>query len=143
METDCCEKSDKLGRICRQETEALKQMILICDDFEDGEEVKFLVNERWSAGDKAHYEHWRKIMVYHNKEEAHRAYAEFQRLAMQRHRWVESQKSGKDVGELNAAKDWLGKYGSGFRDFWRRTHNYFKDFEPLLEEEHLPVSDYY
>jgi len=34
-----------------------------------------------------------------------------------RHKWLESEKAGKDIGFLVAAEDWLRKYGNNWQDY--------------------------
>jgi len=44
-----------------------------------------------------------------------RNYNECQICEILKHKWIESEKLGHDVGELYAAQDWIVKYGSDFR----------------------------
>ncbi len=41
---------------------------------------------------------------------------EAQRKEIEKHRWIESEKAGKDIGASKAAEDWIAKYAP----FWRR-----------------------
>ena len=34
------------------------------------------------------------------------------------HKWIESEKEGKDIGFQQAAFDWISKFSSKFRDYW-------------------------
>jgi len=43
-----------------------------------------------------------------------------------RHKWVESQKAGHDIGLEQAAFDWLEKY----YDSWCRNRDFLKPFLP-------------
>lgn len=43
---------------------------------------------------------------------------ERQILEINKHRWIESEKAGYDVGEEWAAMDWVSKYAAKFRVFW-------------------------
>jgi hypothetical protein len=44
-----------------------------------------------------------------------------QMVEMQKHRWIESEKKGKDLGEL-AYLDWIKKHAKKFRDeFFGKT----------------------
>jgi len=116
----------------------------IHSDFPDNQEAYFLAAERIRAGDKAHYEHWRKKVIYHHGDDAYRGYMDAQREAMERHRWYLSEKQGGDVGELSAAQDWLNHHAAEFRDFWKRTHTFTVDFPPpLLEQEQHLGNDFY
>lgn len=46
-----------------------------------------------------------------------RVYAEAQREEMQKHRWIESEKHGFDLGD-SAYMDWIKKYAKLFREYW-------------------------
>lgn len=46
-----------------------------------------------------------------------RDYAEAQCKEMQKHRWIESEKAGRDLGE-SAYLDWVRKYAKNFRAWW-------------------------
>jgi hypothetical protein len=39
-----------------------------------------------------------------------------------KHKWIESEKKGKDIGFEKALMDWILKY----RDDWRRHHKLYK-----------------
>lgn len=49
-----------------------------------------------------------------------RCYAEAQCEEMQKHRWIESEKAGHDLGE-SAYLDWVRKYAKSFREWWNMT----------------------
>jgi len=49
-------------------------------------------------------------------------YLEFQNREIERHKWIESEKAGRDLG-LDAAIDWILKYADVFSD------NYIKQRE--------------
>lgn len=112
------------------DSQLTRELIQIANDFSDEKEVSFLVSERRYGGDNLHYESWRKRVVYHDSTEAEKAYLEFQRQAMLKHKWIESQKAGHDIGEMAAAKDWLNKHAEIFKRFWRRTHV----FVPVMQK---------
>ena len=40
---------------------------------------------------------------------------------MEKHKWIESEKAGKDLGEP-AFLDWILKYAAIFRKEWESTH---------------------
>jgi len=42
-------------------------------------------------------------------------YLEFQNREIERHKWIESEKAGRDLG-LDAAIDWILKYADAFSD---------------------------
>jgi hypothetical protein len=42
---------------------------------------------------------------------------------IQKHRWLESEKKGYDIGEEQAALDWTEKYAEGFRKNWENSKN--------------------
>ena len=37
-----------------------------------------------------------------------------------KHKWIESEKAGHDVGEKWAAADWVRKYAKQFREYWNK-----------------------
>ena len=37
---------------------------------------------------------------------------------IKRHRWIESEKKGYDIGSYVAALDWIEKYAEEFRRYW-------------------------
>lgn len=41
---------------------------------------------------------------------------------MEKYKWIESEKAGKDLGEF-AINEWICKYAKRFRDEWNRKHN--------------------
>lgn len=121
--------------------EDVSEMIQISEDFNDDNEAKFLVSERWNGGASLHYERWRRKVVYHTSAESDRAYLEFQRQAMLKHKWIMSEKAGRDVGENAAALDWLKNHAENFKRFWRRTHVFIPVKMPAFAE--VPRNDYY
>jgi hypothetical protein len=46
-------------------------------------------------------------------------YLEFQTREIERHKWIESEKAGKDLG-MEAAIDWILKYADIFSDSYRQ-----------------------
>lgn len=72
---------------------------------------------------KCHYDETRKKIVYHNVDYALEAYLTLQREEMQRHKWLESEKSKSDLGG-HALADWVKKYSDAFARYWRKTHVY-------------------
>ena len=44
-------------------------------------------------------------------------YAEMQCDEMKKHRWIESEKAGRDLGEAMYC-DWVKKYAKLFREYW-------------------------
>ena len=46
-----------------------------------------------------------------------RTYAEAQCEEMQKHRWIESEKHGRDLGDCMYL-DWIKKYAKSFREYW-------------------------
>lgn len=55
-----------------------------------------------------------------------KSYLEIQSREIERHKWIESEKAGKDLG-MDAAIDWILKYADMFSD-------QFKDIHTQLEE---------
>lgn len=49
-----------------------------------------------------------------------RTYAEAQCEEMRKHRWIESEKAGRDLGE-SVYLDWVKKHAKNFRDWWNST----------------------
>lgn len=41
---------------------------------------------------------------------------------MEKYKWIESEKAGKDLGEF-AINEWICKYAKRFREDWNRKHN--------------------
>jgi hypothetical protein len=41
---------------------------------------------------------------------------------IQRHRWLESEKAGYDIGSRAAALDWIEKHAADFRENWEREN---------------------
>lgn len=73
--------------------------------------------------DKCYYDEERKKIVYNTLKCALEAYLTIQREEMERHKWLESEKSKNDLG-CHALNDWVSKYSSDFARYWRRTHLY-------------------
>lgn len=48
-------------------------------------------------------------------------FSEAQRREIQKHRWIESEKAGKDVGQ-KATVDWINQHAEEFRDWWERKY---------------------
>jgi hypothetical protein len=70
-----------------------------------------------------HYDEEQKKIIYHNDKLAMETYLALQREEMERHKWLESEKSCHDVGN-KAVADWVNKYSAQFSRYWRRTHAY-------------------
>lgn len=43
-------------------------------------------------------------------------YNEIQIQEILKHKWIESEKVGHDIGEVQAARDWIQKYADLFRE---------------------------
>ena len=71
--------------------------------------------------DRCHYDEARKLIVYHDDQSALAAYMTIQREEMERHKWIESEKSHCDLGR-EALADWVKSYSAKFSRYWRRTH---------------------
>jgi hypothetical protein len=48
-----------------------------------------------------------------------KSYLEIQSREIERHKWIESEKAGKDLG-MDAAIDWILKYADMFSDQFRQ-----------------------
>jgi len=46
-----------------------------------------------------------------------------------KHKWIESQKSGRDIGFATAALDWIKKFGQS----WKRANNINDELQELME----------
>lgn len=55
-----------------------------------------------------------------NENDYHR-YISDQIEEMQRYKWIESEKAGKDLGEA-ALLEWVKKYAKLFRESWQKIH---------------------
>lgn len=44
---------------------------------------------------------------------------------IQKHKWIESEKAGHDLGE-EAVKDWVKKHAKEWRDNWNKEHEEHK-----------------
>lgn len=40
---------------------------------------------------------------------------------IKRYKWIESEKAGKDLGNL-CCLEWVDKYSATFREFWENSH---------------------
>lgn len=45
-----------------------------------------------------------------------KAYNQRQAAAIHEYKWLESERRGYDIGERQAALEWIGKYGRAFRE---------------------------
>lgn len=73
--------------------------------------------------DKCFYDETTKRIVYYSAQEAFETYIACQIEAMERHKWIESEKSQCDLG-MNSLVDWVQKYSEKFARYWRHTHRY-------------------
>jgi hypothetical protein len=83
---------------------------------------------------KCHYDEAKKKIVYHTLKSALEAYLTLQREEMDRHKWLESEKSKNDLGG-HALADWVNKYSSDFARYWRRTHAYIPPNDSSPDKE--------
>lgn len=44
-----------------------------------------------------------------------------QRVEIERHKWIESEKAGHDLGEA-AVQDWINRYAKTFREAYENEH---------------------
>lgn len=54
------------------------------------------------------------------KKERYKRYLQRQMEEALRHKWIESEKAGRDLGEA-AIQDWVSKYAKKFRRYWERA----------------------
>ncbi len=60
-------------------------------------------------------------MIDHSKQ---REYMAQQYIEIERHKWIESEKAGRDLGH-DAVKDWISRFAAQFRCCYQTNH---KDF---------------
>jgi len=51
-------------------------------------------------------------------EEELREYNLAQIEEIKKHKWIESEKAGHDIGEFQAAVDWVSRYAGEFKGVW-------------------------
>jgi hypothetical protein len=83
---------------------------------------------------KCHYDDEKKKIIYHTLKYSLEAYLTLQREEMERHKWLESEKSKNDLGG-HALADWVSKYSSDFARYWRRTHVYIPAIDSNSNKE--------
>lgn len=44
-------------------------------------------------------------------------------LEIRKHKWIESEKLGREIGFATAAHDWINKYGAAWKQFRMQTEN--------------------
>lgn len=44
-------------------------------------------------------------------------------LEIRKHKWIESEKLGREIGFATAACDWINKYGEGWKQFRLETED--------------------
>lgn len=92
------------------------------DDFPP-DVVSFLKKELEDHKGKCYYDGKIHRVKYHDSEVAMKVYMRYQRKEMKSHKWIESQKAGRDLGE-EAFFDWDRTYAIDFCRFWRKTHEF-------------------
>jgi len=90
------------------------------DDFPP-DVVDFLKQELRIFSKKCYYNDRLKKIVYHNDKQAMEVYMFFQCREMEKHKYLESQKIGYDLGDL-AMLEWDKSYAPDFCRFWKKTH---------------------
>lgn len=83
--------------------------------------AKKLLFELLVFGDMCYYDTKLKKIVYKTAEYALSAYLMLQHVEMDKHKWIESEKAGKDVGDFGKA-DWVIKYAKTWVQEWKKTH---------------------
>ena len=73
----------------------------------------------YDVGDAVATEDWLRHHSRRWREERCRWDAEEQRAEIQRHKWIESEKAGRDLGE-EAVRDWIHRFAASWR-FHRET----------------------
>jgi hypothetical protein len=94
----------------------------LVSDFGDDIAGKILDELKRFEG-KCFYDTLIKKVVYYDLNDAFRIYMKMQIEEAEKHRWIESEKAQRDLGE-DAEIDWVVRYGKDFRDYWRKTHNF-------------------
>jgi len=63
--------------------------------------------------------------INNKKFKDHQVFMEFlkdEKSEMERYKWIESEKAGKDLGQPIMI-DWIKKYAASYRDWWESNHN--------------------
>lgn len=60
---------------------------------------------------------WRKFHAVRWREDRQRRYLAEQRAEIERHKWIESEKAGRDLGR-DAVLDWITKNAAAWRDWY-------------------------
>ena len=97
----------------------------IQDDFHD-DALRTLLAELDQFGDKCFYDEDKKKIIYYRAEDALHAYLTMQMEAMNCHKWIESGKKGRDLGEKELFA-WLEKFSDAFSHFWAETHQFIDE----------------
>jgi hypothetical protein len=85
---------------------------------------------------RCHYDEAKKKIVYCSARDALAAYLAIQKEEIDLHKWLESEKCKRDLGQ-QALNDWVARYSNQFAHYWRRTHVYI----PAEESVHLVASE--
>lgn len=70
-----------------------------------------------------YYDPRKRRIVYYDPKKAMEVYMSLQIGEMNRHKWLESERAHKDLGE-SALLDWDRKFAPNFCGFWRKTHQF-------------------
>ena len=100
-------------------------------DYEPQIAAKMLAELAQFSG-KCHYDESTKKIVYCNPNDAMQAYLIIQRDEMECHKWIESEKAHRDMGQRSLA-DWIRHYSKEFAKYWRHTHVFIPDNNILAD----------
>jgi len=101
------------------------------DDF-PADIVKELNGELTEFSGKCYYDPEKRKIVFFDARDAEKAYIELEIRAMEKHKWIESEKFHRDLGD-SSLRDWIKNYAENFSKFWRKTHEY------ILSEKREPA----
>lgn len=80
---------------------------------------------------KCYYDSEIRKIVYHNLQDAESSYLQLEAEEMEKHKWIESEKAKKDLGD-KAVFDWIKKHALEFSRSWGRTHTYIPSEKKLV-----------
>ena len=72
-----------------------------------------------------YYDEKCKKIIYPYAQNAMSVYDFLQEREMEKHKWLESEKTGKDVGQQSIMR-WIKCFSKDFASYWRKTHLFIK-----------------
>ena len=92
-------------------------------DFEPAIALR-IMEELSVFGRDCNYDDGTKKIVYDNAVVALHAYNQMQMNEMEKFKWIESEKAHADLGEKKCTCEWMVRYSSSFREYWKKTHSF-------------------